>query len=166
MQLNPILNASNKLSLGAFDEITSVSGTTYTIKRQTGYCNYGRSIMALYQDGNKNMQYSSTGGGYRWGTDYHSILPDEVVNIILYQRDSSGVVQSTPDAIIHSPIKFYLTDGNANWSRGDLNSLSDHFCSLNANGITSFDDYWNFFRFNEVIIEYKAASSYTETITL
>ena len=166
IQTGPDVN--HKLSLGAFDEIISVSTNIYTIKRQTGFCNVGKRLMEMQLAGDKNMQRGQTGGGWRWGSDYHKIVTDEIVNIIdNEQAGSTGVVISTPNAIIHSPIKFYFCTNNSLWSRGDINGIAPNFISLNAEGKGSgADDFFDFFTLNDIIIEYKASSYYTETITI
>ena len=129
-------------NLGAYD---SISGNTIT--RQTGYRNVSKWII----ENADLLTFRSTANGYQLGKDNGSgVFPN------CYTSDTlaTGVVNNSD-----------FTFGNDNTSYGNVDGyiLNQNWISL-PNTYTTKESYINYFVQNEIIVEYKLTTPYTEQV--
>lgn len=135
------VNDKNLYHLGAYD---SVSGNVIT--RQTGYQNVSKWFL---QNAN-NLTFRSTGGGYQIGKDGGNGL---LSNPYLVETLATGIANKD----------FIFADDNTCYGNSSNYILNPNWISL-PNTFNTKQSYINYFSQNEIIIEYKLATPYTETI--
>ena len=135
------VNDKNLYHLGAYD---SVNGNVIT--RQTGY----RNVSKWFIQNAGNLTFRSTGGGYQIGKDGGNGL-----------LSNPYLVGTLPTGIANKD--FIFADNNTCYGNSSNYILTPDWISL-PNTFNTKQSYINYFSQNEIIIQYKLATSYTETI--
>ena len=131
----------NLYHLGAYD---SVSGNVIT--RQTGYRNVSKWFLEVAD----SLTFRATVNGYQIGSDAGNGL---LINPYLVNTVATGIVNKD----------FIFGDVNTSYGNSSNYILNQYWISL-PNSFNTKQSYLNYFSQNEIIIQYKLATSYTEQI--